>query len=109
MPRRKKLKTNGSSILSFSVNVETVKSNTMDTMIEIIILKITTNDGEFSYEICKDTRAPNLEQAKSHIEASLKKAKTDLLNIEISEYTERDYLFFEVQKIGQEQYTGRRI
>ena len=109
MPRKKKLKTNGSSILSFSIKVSSVKSKHVDTMINIVDLQITTNDGDFSYEICSDTRAPDLNQIKSHIEESLLKAKSDFLNVEISEYPERNYLFFNVQKIGQQQYTGLRV
>lgn len=109
MPRKKKLKTNGNSILNFSVDLKNVKSNYDGSMIEVLDLRVTTNDGDFVYEICSDTRAPDLVQIKNHIETSLKRAKTNFLNVEISEYKERNYLFFIVQKIGQQQYTGRRI
>ena len=108
MPRKKKLKTNGSSILGFSANILSIKSPHADTMIDIVELKISTNDGNYSYEICADTRAPDLNQIKKHVEESLLKAKSDFLNVEISEYPERNYLFFDVQSIGQQQYTGLR-
>jgi len=109
MPRRKKLNTNGSTILSFSVNVENVQSKHVDTKLKIIALRIGTNDGEFIYKIHSDTRVQNLTKAKEHIKSSIQKAKTDFLNIEISEYIERNYLFFEVQNIGGQQYSGFRV
>ena len=109
MPRRKQLKTNGRSILSYSVNIENIKSKHANVMIDIIALNVNTNDGEFSYSIHSDTRAPDLAQIKAHIEKSIQTAMTDSLNVEISEYSERDYLFFNVQKANNEQYSGQRV
>lgn len=110
MPGKKKLKTNGNSIESFEVAESKIKSNHSDTnIIDIILLRVSTGDGEYSYQIHRDTRAPDLSQIKNHIESSLQRAKEEFLNVEISEYSERYYLIFDVQSIGQQQYTGRRV
>lgn len=109
MPRKKKLKTNGNSIESYEVVGSKVKSSHSDADIDVVLLRVSTSDGEFRYQICRDTRAPDINQIKTHIESSLQRAKEEFLNVEISEYSERDYLFFEVQSIGTEQYTGRRV
>jgi hypothetical protein len=109
MPRKKKLKTNGNSIVSFEVAERKIKSNHSDTNIDVVLLRVSTGDGEFSYQIHRDTRAPDLSQIKNHVESSLQRAKEEFLNVEISEYSERDYLFFDVQSIGRQQYTGRRV
>lgn len=109
MPRKKRLKTNGNSIESFAVTESKVKSSHSDKDIDVVLLGVHTNYGEYNYQICSDTRAPDLNQIKTHIESSLQRAKEEFLNVEISEYSERDYLFFEVQGIGQQQYTGRRV
>ncbi|MDP3877097.1 MAG: hypothetical protein Q8Q50_08955 [Methylobacter sp.] len=109
MPRKKKLKTNGNSIQSFEVAESKIKSNHSDANIDVVLLRVSTSDGEYSYQIHRDARAPDLSQIKTHIENSLQRAKEEFLNVEISEYSERDYLFFKVQSIGQQQYTGRRV
>lgn len=109
MPRKKKLKTNGNSIQSFEVAERKIKSNHSAANIDVVLLRVSASDGEYSYQIHSDTRAPDLSQIKTHIENSLQRAKNEFLNVEISEYAERDYLFFEVQSIGQQQYTGRRV
>lgn len=102
------LKANGGSLKSYSVNIIKVKSENSEKMIDVISLTITTEDGDFNYSINKDTREPDLQQTCKHINESLKKAQEDYLNVKVSEYPERFYLFFEVQSIGQKQYTGRR-
>lgn len=109
MPRKKQLKVNGSSITGFSVKVKTVKSTYDGSPIDIVDLQISTDDGAYSYDIRKDERAPDVHATRDYIESSLNKAKEDFLKVEISEYTDRSYLFFNVQKIGQVQYTGYRL
>lgn len=109
MPRKKQLKVNASSITDFKVQVKIVESDFDDSLIEIVDLQISTNDGLYSYDIRKDGRAPDVYATRDYIENSLNKAKEDFLKVEISEYPERDYLFFEVKKIGRVQYTGYRI
>lgn len=109
MPRKKQLKVKGGEILGFSVEIVSAKSNHSDALIDIIDLKIKTTDGDFCYQINTDDRAPDLLKIKQHVEGSLQKAKNDYLKVEISEYTDRFYLFFDVQGIGQQQYTGRRV
>lgn len=109
MPRKKQLKVRGSSIMSFDVQVKKVNSSHADVQIDIVDLEIHTNDGVYKYDIRKDERAPNINQIRDYIEDALKKAQQDFLTVEISEYKERDYLFFEVKSIGRVQYTGYRI
>ena len=108
MSRKKKLNTNGNSIENFDVVVSKVKSIHSDKDVDVVLLRVNTSDGEYCYQISRDTRAPDLNQIKSHIESSLQRAKIEFMNVEISEDSERDYLFFEVQTIGRQQYTGRR-
>lgn len=109
MPRKKKLKTNGNLIESFVVAEGKIKSKHSGTDIDVVLLRVSTGDDEYSYQVHLDTRAPDLSQIKNHIESSLQRAKEEFLNVEISEYPERDYLFFDVQSIRQQQYTGRRV
>lgn len=104
-----KLKTKGSQIKNFSVDIISVESlHKKGYFFDVINLKIDT-DKSFEYRIQSDDRFPDLQQIKQHIETSLQNAKTDFLNVEISEYKERYYLFFDVQSIGQNQYTGARL
>jgi hypothetical protein len=110
MPRRKKLKVKGSAILDFSADIKSVKSKHVhDAMVEILDVRVHTSDGEFAYEIYSDDRAPDLGAIKNHIESSIAEAKKNFLTVEVSEYAERDYLFFDVQSIGQKQYSGHRV
>lgn len=109
MTRKKKLKVNGRSIIRYIVKVKTVKSKHTDDMIEIVFLSITTDEGIFEYEIYPDTRHPSVISIRDHIESLLNRAIQDYLNVEITEYKERTYLFLTVQKNPQEQYTGIRI
>ena len=109
MPRKKQLKINGSLINSHQVIIGKTKSENSKSEIEVVFLNIATNDGEYKYRINNDERAPDLNQIKNHIDTSLTRAKKEYLKVEISEYHERYYLFFEVQSIGRQQYSGSRI
>lgn len=109
MPRKKQLKVNGSEITGFSVQVKQVKSEHADVFINIVDLQISTDDAVYKYDIRKDDRAPDVNATKNYINTTLSKAKKDSLNVGISEYTDRSYLFFDVQKVGQVQYTGYRV
>lgn len=100
MPRKKQLKVSGSDILDFSVQIKSEHE---------VDLKITTNDDVYIYDIRKDTREPDINKIKDHIENSLSEVKNDFLRVEISEYPERSYLFFIVQGKNQVQYTGYRL
>lgn len=104
-----KLKIKGNQIKNFNVDIISIESlHEKGYFFDVIDLKIDT-DKSFKYRIHCDDRFPDLKQIKQHIETSLQKAKTNFLNVEISEYKERDYLFFDVQSIGQNQYTGTRL
>ncbi|MFM2482182.1 hypothetical protein [Celerinatantimonas sp. YJH-8] len=109
MPRKKQLKVSGSAIVGFSVQVKQVKSEHADALIDIVDLEITTNDDVYRYDIRKDVRAPDIHKTRDYIEDCLIKAQKGFLKVEMSEYKERMYLFFNVQSIGQVQYTGYRV
>ncbi|TWI72981.1 hypothetical protein LZ24_01392 [Desulfobotulus alkaliphilus] len=109
MPRKKQLKVSGSLITSFSVEVKKVKSDHSDSLIDVIHLDIHADGDVYKYDIRKDERAPDINETRDQIEASLEKARNDFLKVEISEYTERFYLFFKVQGVCNAQYTGYRI
>ncbi|KAA8993878.1 hypothetical protein FJU30_26420 [Affinibrenneria salicis] len=103
--KKKKLNVNGHSITYFSAEAKSVKSEHTDEFINVIH----TNEDAYKYDIRADERIPDINVARDYIEASLEKAKQNFLKVEISEYKERFYLFFNVQSIGQIQYTGNRI
>ncbi|HCH3852793.1 hypothetical protein [Vibrio parahaemolyticus] len=109
MARKKQLKVNGSLIDAFSVGLVKVKHSFLDEMVDRISVKIEAEGQLYEYEISSDTRHPDFHRIQEHICSSIEAAKAGYLNVEVSEYTERNYLFFNVQKIGQEQYTGIRI
>jgi hypothetical protein len=104
---KKKLKTNGHKISSYKIDVVpfTVESGNS---YEKLSLTVVVDEVQYSYDIHCDTRHPDLAAIKSHLELSFAQAISEYLNVEVSEYKERDYLFIEFQKIGREQYTGRR-
>lgn len=108
MPRKKQLKVNGSEITKWTVEIKEVKSAHDDSLVKRIFLEIKTIDESYKYEIWNDERFRELEFIGNHIENALNRAKIEFLKVEISEYTERWYLFFEVQSIGQHQYSGIR-
>ncbi|MFC4621783.1 hypothetical protein ACFO3A_06090 [Comamonas nitrativorans] len=102
----KKLKANGSRISSYQVSVipYTVESGETYQKISLVVV---AESIKYTYDIHQDTRHPDIQNIKKHLETSLAKAVEEYLNVEISEYTERFYLFVDFQGIGQEQYTGR--
>lgn len=106
-PMRKKLKTNGHNITHYQVSIVpyTVESGATYNKLS---LEVVSDSIQYTYDIHQDTRHPDLLVIKSHLESSLAKAVDEKLNVEVSEYKERDYLFVEFQSIGQQQYTGRR-
>jgi hypothetical protein len=75
---------------------------------EKLSLEVVAESIRYVYDIHQDTRHPCLAIIKGHLETSLAKAVTDKLNVEVSEYEERNYLFIKFQSIDQGQYTGRR-
>ena len=110
MPR-KKLKTNGSNITSFHTEIVTRPHKFMDNVsYNAVLLKVTTSDGNtFTYEITKDDRQPDLNVTQEYLNKTLSQAQRDFLNVEMTEYTERNYLFYKVQNHEQIQYSGERV
>ena len=109
MKPRKHLKVNGSEIVEFDVAVMPATSPYDGSPIEVVDLKVQVNEGCYRYSIQSDTRAPDRNELVKFIDTSLKKAMEDFLNVEISEYKERIYLFYKVQTFEQRQFTGKRI
>ena len=104
---RKKLKTNGHNISHYQVNLVhyTVESSAT---YKKLSLEVAADSIKYTYDIHQDTRHPDIVMIKKHLESSLAKALDEKLNVEVSDYKERNYLFVEFQSIGQQQYTGRR-
>ena len=107
MPRKKQLKIVGNSIKSYQVNINRVGKDLSE--VHQIDLSIQTDDGSYEYKICQDTREPDINRIKAYLDKSLKDAMETFSKVEISEYGERNYLFFKVQGEDQKQYTGTRV
>lgn len=103
----KQLKENGYKISAFQALMVPFNVESGETY-EKISLDITVDSIVYSYEIHRDDRHPDINRIKYHLESSLTKAQSEMLNVTIREYKERDYLFVDFQDIGQQQYTGRR-
>ncbi|WP_262071427.1 MULTISPECIES: hypothetical protein [Stenotrophomonas] len=108
MPRKKQLKVRGSTITSYDVAVKRIKSEHTDSSIEVIKLQIEADQVIYEYQLHKDENFSDLKMARDAIDASLKKAREDFLNVEISEYPERSYLTLKVQGESSKQFTGDR-
>jgi hypothetical protein len=108
MPRKKQLKVRGSAITDFDVAVKRVKSEHTDSLIDVIKLRIEVDELIYEYQLHKDERFSDLKSARDDIDASLKKAQVDFLNVEISENSDRSYLMFKVQGDATKQFTGVR-
>ncbi|HDY7846077.1 TPA: hypothetical protein RQK40_004227 [Vibrio vulnificus] len=108
MARKKQLKVNGSSIGNFSIEHVQVKHSFLNEIVDRVSLKIEAEGQYYEYEFSSDIRHPDLQKISHHLRSSIEAAQRDCLNVDISEYSDRNYLFFNVQKIGQEQYTGVR-
>lgn len=105
---RKKLNTHGRDIKSYAVDINSFFSQPSQEYYQKITLSIFSDSREYIYDIHQDTRHPDLNNIKYFLEDSLKKAIQENLSVSISEYKERDYIFFEESGVIQQQYTGRR-
>ena len=105
----KKLKTNGRLIKEYQVLIEEFTYDQENEKYQRIALSIKAESLIYNYKIYKDEREPDLLFTKSNLENNIKRTITEYLNIEISEYKERRYLFVNFQDIGQTQYTGDRV
>lgn len=105
----KKLKSNGKSIDEYQVTIEKFTDSQKNEEHERIALSIKAEGFYYNYKIYKDTREPDILFIINTLENNIKRAITEYLNIEISEYTDRQYLFIKFQDIGQTQYTGNRV
>ncbi len=76
---KKQLKVNGSSIVSFAVQVKKIKGEHGDALIDIVDLEINTDDDVYKYDLRKDERAPDVYITRDYINDSLEKAKDALI------------------------------
>lgn len=108
---RKKLKTNGTNLTSFSMEIVSRPHKFIKNVsYEAVSLTVTTSDGNtFKYDITKDDMQPDLNVIKEHLDNTLSQAKRDCLNVEMSEFAERNYLTYKVQKHDPIQYSGERL
>lgn len=109
MSRRKKLKINGSKIVDFDVSIKSEKSDFDNSLVDFVFLRVETDDDIFKYQIGRDATNPDLNFTKNHIETSLAAARNEYSNVEITEDSERNRLFYEVQGLRINTYPGRRL
>lgn len=104
----KKLNLTGSQIQDYTLQVKDFDENGIK--FQRIYLSIFADNEAYKYEICEDTRF-TIEYLKDKISEELDYAVKNLNRVEISEYSERDYLFFQVhhRDFRQMQMTGRRL
>lgn len=108
MGHKKKLNVNGDQI-TYRLNVKDF--NESNIKFQRLYLDITVDEQEiYSYQICEDTRF-TIEYLKNKIPEELDFAMKNFNKVEISEYTDRNYLFFEVhhKDFHQMQVTGIRL
>jgi hypothetical protein len=109
MGRKKQLNVTGSHITNYNLEVKSFNENGFQFQRLYLIIEV---DGQefYSYEICEDTRF-TIEYLRNKIPEELNFAIVNFNRVEISEYTERDYLFFHVhhKDFRQMQVTGRRL
>lgn len=109
MARKKKLKINGSKIIDFDVSIKQQKSQFGNSMVDFIFLTVKTNDDVFNYQIGRDATNPDLNFTENHIRTSLRAARIDYSNVQITEDSDRNRLFYEVQGLRANTYPGRRL
>lgn len=107
MPK-KKLNVTGRQIESYDLQVKDFNENGIK--FQRIYLSIRIDNETYKYEICEDTRF-TIGYLKDKIPEELDYAIEHFNRVEIGEYTDRDYLFFEVhhKDFRQMQVTGRRL
>ena len=73
---------------------------------EKLILKLTTEDSDISYQIWVDTRQPNIFEIEKFINTELNYVYSGVKPFEVKEYDARDYIY-----IGEksEQFSARRV
>lgn len=105
---KKKLNVTGSQIKSYELQVKDFNKNGIE--FQRIYLSIHADNGIFKYEINEDDRF-TIEYLKDKIPEELDYAIKNFNRVEISEYTDRNYLFFEVhhKDFRQMQVTGTRL
>lgn len=104
----KKLDVTGSKITEYDLQVKDFDESGIK--FQRIYLTITADNESYKYEICEDRRF-TIAYLKDKIPQELDYAIANFNKVEISEYTERDYLFFHVhhKDFRQMQVTGRRL
>lgn len=95
---------NPCAIISYSVT--TVQENPE---LQVIHLTIVSEDQTLKYRIWADEREPNLSSILAELNAGFSNARNGNSDIEVTEYTERDYLFVKYPNGISKQYSARKI
>jgi len=105
---KKKLNVTGSQIKSYDLQVKDFNQNNIQ--FQRIYLSIHVDNGVYNYEICEDARF-TIDYLKVKIPEELNYAIENFNRVEISEYPERSYLYFEVRHkdFRLMQVSGRRL
>lgn len=109
MARKKKLNINGSKIIDFDISIKSQKSKFDNSFVDFIFLRVKTSDDVFNYQIGRDTSNPDLNFTENHIRTSLTAARSEYSNVEITEDSEMNRLFYEVQGLPIKTYPGSRV
>ncbi|WP_180115792.1 hypothetical protein [Acinetobacter sp. YH12140] len=103
----KQLKTQASNVQDYRLGRQPIDNS--GKYFKLVLEIILKNDSEvYSYNLFGDTRF-TLEYLESNISGQINDAIDDFGKIEISEYTERRYLFLKIGSSDQMQVTGERI
>lgn len=95
---------NPCAITDYSVNIVQENPN-----FQVIHLTIVSEDQTLKYRIWADEREPNLSSIQNDLNAGLSKACSEDTDIEVTEYTARDYLFVKYPNGISKQYSARKI
>lgn len=70
----------------------------------------TENNKPYHYSLFTDTRHPDLNAIKEHFEQGLEEAKSKCKKIEVSDYSERSYVFITLPiESHSNQYTAKKL
>ncbi|MDK2518407.1 hypothetical protein [Escherichia coli] len=73
-----------------------------------VLLQGTSTPSLHQYRIAPDTRHPDINLIKAHLDEGFQQAKSEGLKVEISDYKERLYLYIRTPGNNLMQYSGCR-
>jgi len=93
---------------NYSIAVKDNGNGYLNIYLEASLLNSSSNVTQRLYRISDDVRHPDLTQIYNHLDSGFRYAMQNSLNVEISEFSERMYLFIKTPGNAQMQYSGRR-